>query len=105
MERHLIAISLAAFLHLPATAAEEPAPESAPLLPNEEDLRQFGELAERWMRDFSDTMAPMAQRLRELVDDLDAYEAPEILPNGDNILPRKRDEPDEPAADGDVVDL
>lgn len=69
------------------------------ILPNEEELRELGDMAQRWMREFSDTMSPMAERLKEIVDDLDAYEAPEMLPNGDIIIRRKPDAPKPEAGD------
>ena len=38
---------------------------------------------------FGTEMAPALDRLRSLTDQLDAYEAPEMLPNGDIIIRRK----------------
>lgn len=65
-------------------------------LPSERELRELGALAERLLRDFGERLAPMGERLRELVDDLDSYEAPEMLPNGDIIIRRKPDAPELP---------
>ena len=42
-------------------------------------------------RRFAEEAAPMAERLQGLMQDLDAYEAPEIMPNGDIIIRRKPD--------------
>lgn len=82
-----------------------PAERDDGLLPNEEELRELGDLAERMLRRFGDRMEPMAERLRALVDDLDAYEAPEMLPNGDIIIRRKPDVPERaPEEDTDGED-
>ncbi|WP_179379130.1 hypothetical protein [Jannaschia marina] len=48
-------------------------------------LRDFGELAE----DAGPFLREMQRSLGEVVEDFDAYEAPEILPNGDIIIRRK----------------
>ncbi|MFV0473874.1 MAG: AAA+ family ATPase [Pikeienuella sp.] len=60
-----------------------------PIFPDEEELRALGEFAERMLRQFGERMQPLADRLTELIDDIDAYEAPERLPNGDIIIRRK----------------
>lgn len=38
-------------------------------------------------------IAPLIENLMEAIDDLTAYEAPEVLPNGDIIIRRKPDAP------------
>ncbi|MEO0360639.1 MAG: AAA+ family ATPase [Pseudomonadota bacterium] len=87
-------------------AEEEGFGDFGPLLPDDEELRALGDMAQRWMREFADRMDPFAERLRELVDDLDAYEAPERLPNGDIIIRRKPDAPEPPVVgEGPGVDL
>ena len=91
--KHLIAFAAAAFLaaapfHAPAYAEEA---ESERILPNEEELQRLGGLAGEMFRRFAEEAEPMAERLRGLMDDLDAYEAPEIMPNGDIIIRRKPD--------------
>ena len=85
----ICALSLCAFLATPSPhlAAEE----SERLLPNREELRALGDLAERMMREFADDVTPMVERLQGLMQDLDAYEAPEMLPNGDIIIRRRTD--------------
>ena len=52
-------------------------------------MSQLGEFAEGWMKRFADKMSPMVEQLKDMVDDLNAYEAPEMLPNGDIIIRRK----------------
>lgn len=83
-------LALATTAPAPASAHDE---EGGSILPDDEDLKQLGELAQRWMKDFAAEIAPMAERLQTLIDDLDAYEAPEMLPNGDIIIRRRPDAP------------
>ncbi len=74
----------------PMTArAEDAPPPITDILPNEEELRALGDLAQRMMRDLVGKMEPMVERLQALVDDIDAYQAPEMLPNGDIIIRRR----------------
>lgn len=99
----LLACLAAGAAPLPARA-DPPAPPEADgggILPNEEELRELGDMAERMLRRFGERMEPMAERLRALVDDLDAYEAPEMLPNGDIIIRRKPDAPPPEPSDDD----
>ena len=101
--KHLIAITAAVFLAAAPLKAEE---QSDGILPNEEEMRELGALAERMLRQFADEASPMVERLKALVDDLDAYQAPEMLPNGDIIIRRKRDaEPAAPKTDDESVEL
>ena len=100
--KHLIALSAAVLLaaapvHAPVYAEEA---ESERILPNEEELRRLGDLAEQMFRRFAEEAAPMAERLQALMQDLDAYEAPEIMPNGDIII-RRRPDADPPASPED----
>lgn len=67
------------------------ADEGSPPLPPEDELEQLGDLAESWMKRFADRMSPMVEQLKDLVDDMNAYQAPEMLPNGDIIIRRKPD--------------
>ena len=83
--------SVALITALVLTASPLSADDSRSPLPSDEEMQQLGDMAERWMRDFADRMSPMVQQLREMVDDLSAYEAPELLPNGDIIIRRKPD--------------
>ena len=56
------------------------------------------------MKRFADRMSPMVEQLQDMVDDLNAYEAPEMLPNGDIIIRRRPDAPPfEPSEDGSVA--
>ncbi|CTQ49906.1 hypothetical protein [Jannaschia donghaensis] len=51
----------------------------------EPTLRDFGELAEN----AAPFLQEMQRSLGEVVEDFDAYHAPEILPNGDIVIRRK----------------
>ncbi len=59
-------------------------------------LRELSELSDEFgpaMRDFAVEMGPKLRGLMENVEDWSAYQAPEILPNGDIIMRRKPDHP------------
>ncbi len=60
-------------------------------------LEQFSEDSQAFLQDWLTQLTPMLESLREKVDDLSNYEAPEVLPNGDIIIRRKPDAPDRPA--------
>lgn len=73
----------------PVTAQED----DGWLFPKEDDLQEWGEFGSEMMDGLLGKIAPMVEQLRQLVDDINAYEAPEILPNGDIIIRRKEDAP------------
>ncbi len=98
---------LVGLLGAPALAEDAPAEETPGEDPLGESLDLFGRGAELFfrglideigpeleqlqprMRDFADGLGPMIAGLAELIDEIDAYHPPEILPNGDIILRRK----------------
>lgn len=100
-------------LALPAVAEEEEAPslmergfemflegllqEMEPAL---DDLQGFAEDMGPAFREFGEAMGPMMRDLFEKVDDINLYELPDVLPNGDIIIRRKPDA--EPLDDGDI---
>lgn len=101
----LIALALLAALPVCASAQEPPAPPQAEepdtgldRLPSVEELR---EQAERALDYLSDRLAPLLEDLEAGVEDLPAYGPPEVMPNGDILIPRKRteDPPAPPAGD------
>lgn len=93
MRRYLPPVALAfALLASPASFIAAKA-ESEPVFPNEEELKSFSERAQDMLRRFTDELAPMVERLQSLIDDISAYEAPEMLPNGDIIIRRKPEAP------------
>ena len=54
----------------------------------------MGQALELFMESLVQEMEPALQDLTGLLEDFDAYHLPEVLPNGDIIIRRKR--PDEP---------
>ena len=59
-------------------------------------LDEFRNLAEEFgpaLRQFGEQMGPALGELMERIDDWSLYEAPEVLPNGDIIIRRKKDAP------------
>jgi hypothetical protein len=68
---------------------------------------------EQLLRDFFLEMEPRLRELRDAIGDLNNYEAPEMLPNGDIIIRRKTPlepappEPDEEpeAGEGEPVEI
>lgn len=100
-----LAAALAAGMALAplAAAADEPKadPETHGKPLHEELLDQFlkeeGELNEKAhaaVEQMLQALAPVIEQLSSLIRDMPEYEAPEILPNGDIIIRRKRAAPD-----------
>ncbi|MEP5730758.1 MAG: hypothetical protein ABJL67_15465 [Sulfitobacter sp.] len=54
------------------------------------------------MRNFATQMGPMLTELLDEIEDWTAYEAPEVLPNGDIIIRRKSAPPTRPSPDAPV---
>lgn len=83
-------------------AGDKSGEDSRSILPDERELRELGDLAQEMLRRFAERMQPLAERLGALIDDLDAYAAPEVLPNGDIIIRRKPDAPPRPESAPDI---
>ncbi|MBD3662706.1 hypothetical protein [Sulfitobacter aestuariivivens] len=65
-------------------------------------IEEFEGLADQMgpaLRLFADEMGPKLAEILEEVEDWSAYQAPEILPNGDIIIRRKPDHPLTPPAE------
>jgi len=77
----------------PASAQGSQPPAAPPL---EDMARAMREALEA----FSEQIAPWAEQLGRLLDDPGAYQAPELLPNGDIIIRRKPDAPPRDPAPG-----
>jgi hypothetical protein len=69
-----------------------------------DSFREQAEEMEPALRDFVEQMGPALRDLMDKAGDLSAYEAPEILPNGDIILRRKSPDEDEtaPVPEGEI---
>jgi len=64
-----------------------------------DEIRPRLERIEPELRGLAEDMAPLFAELARLIDEIDAYHPPEMLPNGDIILRRKREaEPPAPEA-------
>ncbi|MEO0467614.1 MAG: hypothetical protein AAF216_13820, partial [Pseudomonadota bacterium] len=64
------------------------------------DLQGFAEDMGPAFRQFGEAMGPMMRDLFEKVDDINLYELPEVLPNGDIIIRRKPDA--KPLEEGEI---
>ena len=56
-----------------------------------DDLQGLADEMEPALRQFSEAMGPMMRDLFDKIDDVNLYELPEVLPNGDIIIRRKPD--------------
>jgi hypothetical protein len=93
-----VIIATACFLTLsPAWAQEKELQELA------DELEKFSDSARQLLEGWADTLGPALEGLSEKIGDLSNYEAPEILPNGDIIIRRKKPKPKElPDDDGSI---
>jgi hypothetical protein len=88
-----------ALVAAPLAAQEGPSPDSAPAPENQVE-QGFGLLQEGtrlMLRGLLDQMQPALRDLGAAIDDLNAYEMPEVLPNGDILIRRKHPETPETA--------
>lgn len=72
----------------------------------QEGLDLLTEGARRLLEELTEELSPFLRQLEMQLDELQAYEAPEILPNGDILIRRKPDPegaptPPEPAPEGE----
>ena len=79
--KHLLTVTLCLGLATPASA-EEPGN-------FEEGMTLLGEATRMIMRGLVEEMEPAMRDLSDALTDLNAYHAPEVLPNGDIIIRRK----------------
>lgn len=85
-------------LHAPlGVQAQETIPDTSPEI--EESLDLFSEGAKRFLEGLQQDLSPLLRQLEDRIDDLNAYEAPEFLPNGDILIRRKPDPIPETAPD------
>ena len=69
-----------------------------------DELEGFAQDMGPALKMFADEMGPKLAEILEQVEDWSAYEAPEILPNGDIIIRRKPDHPiEKPVEPGDPL--
>lgn len=102
MKRFALPLILTVALALPASAQDKPAPN--PELGEGIDL--LGRGAELILEGLLAELGPAWAEMVRLLDNINAYHPPEILPNGDIIIRRKQDLlPDAPAQNGDATEL
>ena len=90
MTRHLLTPALIVALGLVAPlAAPGPAAAQSSTDETEEGLDLLGEGARRLLEGLSEDLSPLLEQLQDQLEGLQAYEAPEVLPNGDIIIRRK----------------
>ena len=71
-----------------------------------DELEGFAQDMGPALKMFADEMGPKRAEIVEQVEDWSAYEAPEILPNGDIIIRRKPDHPiEKPVEPGAQIEL
>lgn len=94
------AVLLALVCAAPHPSAAEQTPPSAP-----DDLQQeleaLSEDARKALERALARLGPIIQNMIGMIDGMLVYEAPRILPNGDILIPRKREEPPAPEPDAD----
>ncbi len=101
-------------LILAALLATGPAPASADFL---KDFEQFSKESQKFLEGWVDKIGPSIEAfgptldtLLEKIDDWTFYELPEMLPNGDIIIRRKKSAPKiappaKPAPDDNAIEL
>ncbi|MHC0053878.1 AAA+ family ATPase [Actibacterium sp. D379-3] len=107
--KRIAALGLLALLMTPPAHAQEAMPDlpqnEGPKAGADDDISEgfdlLGEGAKRLFRGLTDSMEPALRELMGLIDDIDAYEMPERLPNGDIIIRRKLPMP-EPVPEGEI---
>ncbi|AJE48077.1 hypothetical protein [Celeribacter indicus] len=104
--RHLIfASTLLWAVPIAAQDATPPSGEASPPASEEdwsEGFRMLREGSRRLLERLLDEFGPALEELEGFVDDIDAYEAPVILPNGDILIRRKQDVPPPDGAGPDI---
>lgn len=94
-----ICIATALAVGAPGLAAAQSAPEtlddqlSEGLGELERKADELSDAARKTIEDFIRIIGPMVSRFSLLIEDLPTYQTPEILPNGDIIIRRKREDP------------
>jgi hypothetical protein len=83
----MIALLLATAPVAAPVAAQEAAPEDSDRF--EDGLNLLGEGMRLMLEGLSEELAPAIRELEGLVEDLNAYHPPEVLPNGDIIIRRR----------------
>ncbi|MEM1313907.1 MAG: hypothetical protein AAGI51_05090 [Pseudomonadota bacterium] len=83
-------------------AAQSPDDEAPPL---EDDLDALSEDARRALEEALERLGPILQSMIGMIDGLLIYETPRVLPNGDILIPRRRDAPADAPEPPERLDL
>ena len=118
MKHSVLTVTTACFLAFPALAQDGPEEDGFSLMeegaklffkgiiqemePALEDLRGMAEDVGPGLKDFMLEMGPAMADLLSKIDDLNAYHAPEMLPNGDIIMRRKTPQELNEEQDGEI---
>ena len=96
--KQILPAALCLTLALPATAqeTEEPGIRDGFGLLSEGSRLILEGLVDEMRPVFEEQMLPLLQDLSGMIDDLSAYHAPEMLPNGDILIRRRTDPKDAP---------
>ena len=102
MKKTALSLILAAVLAMPLSAQDAPAPDS--------DMNQgmdlLGRGAELLLQGLLAELGPAWDELLDILDNINAYHPPEMLPNGDIIFRRKQSLlPGDPENDGTATEL
>lgn len=84
MSRFALILALVLAAPLPAVAQSDREE-------TQEGIDLLAEGARRLLEQLTDDLAPFMEQLEMQLEELQAYEAPEILPNGDILIRRKPD--------------
>ena len=87
----ILSAPVAALLLAGAPAFAEDTPGKAP------EERSLGERLDEAVKDLDAAMQDALRSVERLIEDVPGYEAPEVLPNGDIIIRKKRPPGDEDA--------
>jgi len=94
--KHMLIIAGLAIASTPAAAQDSSVEDGFDLL---------GEGTRLLLEGLLEEMGPALRELQETLQGLDAYEAPEVLPNGDIIIRRKTPIEVAPEEDGEPVEI
>lgn len=119
--KHWVVLGIAICLVAAPLRADPPKPEADPSLmergaqlfmegllqqmePTVDELRDMAKEMGPGLRQFTREMGPALADILGKVEDLSAYQPPEMLPNGDIIIRRKtpKDSPDEAPPEGEI---
>jgi hypothetical protein len=84
---------------LTAAGTDEPEP------PKQFDFEKFADAAREVLDKLTEEVLPLLKELGEKVGEVSEYQAPEVLPNGDIIIRRKKPEETAPEDEGEKLDL